>query len=80
MPPSSPFCMPCNQGKEKVLLRKIRVGVVGVGRGRSMIDYCLAAGNAELAEKLTVDHIKNARDNILARIMKVEAEKEEKNK
>ena len=36
----------------------------------------IAAGNAELAEKLTVDHIKNARDNILARIMKSEAEKE----
>ena len=29
-------------------MKKIRVGVVGVGRGRSMIDYCLAAGNAEL--------------------------------
>ena len=30
----------------------------------------IAAGNAELAEKLTEDHVKSARDNILARIMK----------
>jgi len=30
----------------------------------------IASGNAELAEKLTEAHVKNARDNILARIMK----------
>lgn len=29
-------------------MKKIRIGVVGVGRGRNMIQYCLAAGNAEL--------------------------------
>ena len=29
-------------------MKKIRIGVIGVGRGSSMIDYCLAAGNAEL--------------------------------
>jgi predicted dehydrogenase len=29
-------------------MKKIRVGVMGVGRGRTMIDYCRTAGNAEL--------------------------------
>ena len=29
-------------------MKKIRIGVIGVGRGSSMINYCLAAGNAEL--------------------------------
>lgn len=29
-------------------MTKIRVGVMGVGRGRTMIDYCRRAGNAEL--------------------------------
>ena len=28
--------------------RKVRVGVVGVGRGRSMIRYCMKADNAEI--------------------------------
>lgn len=29
-------------------MKKIKIGVMGVGRGRSMIDYCLKSGNAEL--------------------------------
>ena len=29
-------------------MKKIRIGIVGVGRGKNMIDYCMAAGNAEL--------------------------------
>jgi len=29
-------------------MKKIRIGVIGVARGSSMINYCLAAGNAEL--------------------------------
>lgn len=29
-------------------MEKIKIGVMGVGRGRSMIDYCLKANNAEL--------------------------------
>ena len=29
-------------------MNPIRVGVVGVGRGKSMIEYCLAAGDAQL--------------------------------
>ena len=31
-------------------MKKIRIGVIGVARGSSMIDYCLAAGNAQLAK------------------------------
>ena len=37
----------------------------------------IAAGNAELAERLTVEHVKSARDNILKRIMKSEEAKGE---
>ena len=29
-------------------MKKIRLGVIGVGRGSSMMNYCKAAGNAEL--------------------------------
>lgn len=29
-------------------MKKIKIGVMGVGRGRSMIDYCRRAGNAQL--------------------------------
>lgn len=29
-------------------MRKIKIGVIGVGRGRDMIDYCTSAENAEL--------------------------------
>jgi len=29
-------------------MKKIKIGVIGVARGSSMINYCLAAGNAEL--------------------------------
>ncbi len=34
--------------KEGVTLKKVRVGVLGIGRGRSMIEYAKIAGNAEL--------------------------------
>ena len=29
-------------------MRKVRIGVLGAGRGRMMIKYCALAGNAEL--------------------------------
>lgn len=29
-------------------MKKVRIGVIGVGRGSSMIDYCISVGNAEL--------------------------------
>ena len=29
-------------------MNKIRVGVIGAGRGDTMIDYCRKAGNAEV--------------------------------
>lgn len=29
-------------------MKKIKIGVLGVGRGASMIDYCLKADNAQL--------------------------------
>ena len=29
-------------------MKQIRIGVIGVGRGKSMIEYCVAAGNAKI--------------------------------
>ena len=29
-------------------MKKVRIGVIGVGRGKSMIRYCAAVDNAEI--------------------------------
>ncbi|MBQ7541296.1 MAG: GNAT family N-acetyltransferase [Clostridia bacterium] len=39
---------PFRMVERKGLAKKIRIGVVGAGRGQSMMDYCTKYGNAEL--------------------------------
>ncbi len=41
---ATPYRVICRKG----LSRKFRIGVVGAGRGRSMMDFCARFGNAEL--------------------------------
>ena len=36
------------QKEDSFMENKVKIGVIGVGRGRSMINYCKMAQNAEL--------------------------------
>lgn len=79
---SMPLCYTLTELHKKIIkFRKVAVELTerashSCEEHRYIYD-AIAAGNAELAEKLTVDHIKNARDNILARIMKSAEDKGE---
>ena len=42
------LCIADNFKMEVTMERKVKIGVIGVGRGTSMMNYCKMAQNAEL--------------------------------